>query len=306
MERKILVPLDGSVLAEQALPCATMLARGLAAQMVLLRAIALPSDVAEFLADAAMEAEAPLQHIIGEAEAYLAETANRIKQAGIDIDWTVRRGPAAESIVDLAEAEGIQFIVMATHGYSGITRWRHGSVAERVLQSASVPVLMLRADDGRAAEPAHIPVCEHILVPLDGSAVAEQALAPAAEVGEALGARITLFRVPIVSVSSSLMGDWYLPLEGVFASAEKDAEDYLQNIAERLQAEGLRVGTAIEIGGVAEAIIGFAEASNVDMIAMCTHGRTGLARWALGSVADRVLRASDKPLLLVRAHQDGD
>ena len=97
------------------------------------------------------------------------------------------------------------------------------------------------------------------------------------------------------------MGDWYLPLEGTYDTANQVAKAYLDRVAERLQAEGIKVSTVIRTGGVADAIINYAESNQIDMVAMCTHGRTGIKRWTLGSVADRVLRARCTPLLLVRA-----
>ena len=92
-----------------------------------------------------------------------------------------------------------------------------------------------------------------------------------------------------------------MPVQGILASAEQDAQTYLEYVANRLQGQGLRVSIATDIGAVAASIIKYAESAGVDLIAMCTHGRTGLRRWTLGSVADRVLRAGRVPLLLVRA-----
>jgi nucleotide-binding universal stress UspA family protein len=98
-----------------------------------------------------------------------------------------------------------------------------------------------------------------------------------------------------------MTGEWYLPVEGVLDMAEADIQAYLSAVAGRLAEQGLDVVTATSIGAVASCIVEYAEANQVDLIAMCTHGRTGLARWALGSVADRVLRAGSTPILLVRA-----
>jgi nucleotide-binding universal stress UspA family protein len=92
-----------------------------------------------------------------------------------------------------------------------------------------------------------------------------------------------------------------VPLDHLIETANQDTEKYLNHTAESTREQGIQVSTAIQIGGVANAIIDYAEANRIDLIAMCTHGRTGLARWALGSVADRVLRAGRVPLLLVRA-----
>jgi nucleotide-binding universal stress UspA family protein len=195
----------------------------------------------------------------------------------------------------------VQQIVMATHGYNGPNRWTHGSVAERVLQSASVPVLLLRVKEARDNDSRRPMCCRRILVPLDGSMRAERVLPVVTPIAKALDSELILFQVPIVYVSGWMTGEWILPVQGVLATAEQGALIYLDYTAARLRQQGIKASVATEIGGVAASIIGYAEANRVDLIAMCTHGRTGLRRWTLGSVADRVLREGSAPLLLVRA-----
>jgi nucleotide-binding universal stress UspA family protein len=276
-----------------------MLAQGLPAELVLFGAVSISPDY-ELLGHTLHDVKAHMERLDAEASEYLGQVAGRLTRSGLAVRTDVRRGPAAEAIVDYAEQMDIQQIVMATHGYSGVSRWRHGSVAERVLQSAGVPVLMICAKGGEAM--AQEPMaCQRILVPLDGSERAEQVLLPAASVARALHAEIVLFRVPIAHISGTYASDWYVPLEGTLESANQIAEGYLSRVADDLQAQGVRVATATRMGGVADAILEYAEANQIDLIAMCTHGRTGLARWALGSVADRVLRGRSTPLLLVRA-----
>jgi nucleotide-binding universal stress UspA family protein len=301
MTAQILVPLDGSTLAERALPWAMTLARGLSAEVVLFRAVSVPVDVKDVLRDVAHDADTHNEQLEAEARDYLKNVATPMEASGLDVRAVVEWDPAAEAIVDYAEHAGIEQIVMATHGYSGVSRWRHGSVAERVLQSASVPVLLVRTEEEELGDMPHAMACRRILVPLDGSPVAEQVLPPATSVARALDAEIVLFRVPIAHITGSLSGDWILPLEGTLKTANEIAGDYLKQVAERLGEQGVQVTTAMRMGGVANAIIEHAEANEIDLIAMCTHGRTGLARWTLGSVADRVLRAGRIPLLLVRA-----
>jgi nucleotide-binding universal stress UspA family protein len=133
-----------------------------------------------------------------------------------------------------------------------------------------------------------------------GSPCAEGVLPAVIPIARALGSEVILFQVPIVYVSGWMTGDWFLPVQGVLASAEQDAQTYLSYMATRLKQQGVNASTASQIGGVADSIMEHAEANQVDLIAMCTHGRTGLRRWTLGSVADRVLRAGSIPILLVR------
>ena len=302
MATRILVPLDGSSLAEQALSCAMTLARGLPAELVLLRAIWIPSDVLAVLDESTAEVNATLAQLAVEANDYVAGLVGQLKDAGLKARPAVRRGPAAEAILDYAREENIDQIVMATHGYSGIKRWTHGSVAERVLQAAQVPLLLVRAGEQELASDWQKPArCRRILVPLDGSPMAEQILPTVTTAALAMSSQVILFQIPIAQVSGWMTGEWSLPILGVLDMAEEDAQAYLSAVAGRLKQRGLDVATATSIGPVANCILEYAETNRIDLIAMCTHGRTGLARWALGSVADRVLRAGSTPILLVRA-----
>jgi nucleotide-binding universal stress UspA family protein len=301
METRILVPLDGSRLAEQALSCALTLGRGLPAELVLFRAVAIPSDVQEALDEADLGSGPLMEQLETEAHEYLEAMSHLLAKTDVSFSQVVRHGLAADAILDCVEEMDLQLIVMASHGYTGLKRWTHGSVAERVMQSASVPVLLMRAQEEVSKGLPEACPFRCILVPLDGSRVAEQVLPAVTPIARALRCKVTLFQVPIVYVSGSLIGEWYLPWQGNFETADQVAQEYLEGLASDLRAQGIEVSTAIWMGAVAESIIDYADVNDVDLIAMCTHGRTGLARWALGSVADRVLRAGAKPILLVRA-----
>ena len=301
MATRILVPLDGSPLAEQALPCAMTLGRGLPAELVLFHAVSILSDAREILDNAGRDADALIQHLEAKAKSYLEKVVDQLQDAGVSVHQVIWHGAAAEAIVDYAEQAGIQQIVMATHGYTGVSRWTHGSVAERVLQSASVPVLMVCALAGEASARLEPVRCRRILVTLDGSTTAEQVLPPATSIAKAMGAEMVLFRVSIVHVSGWYTGEWFEPLEGDLETANHHAKDYLNRVASDLISQGIKVSTVVEMGAVTESIVSYAETQQIDLIAMCTHGRTGLTRWILGSVADRVLRAGHVPILLVRA-----
>ncbi|MFZ5917303.1 MAG: universal stress protein [Chloroflexota bacterium] len=304
MKERILVPLDGSALAEQALPHAVALGQGLSAGLELLRTVVILPDAGDLLSEAGLEEAALIDRLDAEARAYLTKIAARLEAPGLKVQCTVEHGPAAETIVAHAERHAARLIVMATHGYTGIKRWSHGSVAERVLQSAGVPVLMVRGQDGEVKVAASAAAIRRVLVTLDGSSTAEQVLPAIAPIAQALESELVLFRVPIVYASGTLMGEWYLPAQGTFEMAEQSVQAYLDTTAQRLRERGLQVSTAMRIGPVADSIIEYAAVNRIDLIAICTHGRTGLARWALGSVADRVLRAGNVPILLVRANKE--
>ena len=298
---QILVPLDGSPLAEQVLPCAMTLSRGLGSELVLFGAVSIPPDTEEILDKAGVKADALLEQLKAEANEHLRQVVDHLRERGLPARHVIQCGPAAEAIVGYAEQMDVRQIVMATHGYNGPNRWAHGSVAERVLQSASVPVLLLRVKETQLSNSRQHMGCQRILVPLDGSVRAERVLPVVTPIAKALESELVLFQVPIVYVSGWMTGEWFLPVQGVLATAEQGAQVYLNYVATRLQDQGVKASTATEIGAVAASIIEYAEANQVDLIAMCTHGRTGLRRWTLGSVADRVLRAGRVPILLVRA-----
>jgi len=304
METRILVPLDGSRLSEQSLPYAMTLGQRLPAELVLFSAVSIPSDVREALEKAALEPEPLFEELEIQAGEYLGALAQLLSKAELSISHVVMRSRAAEAIVEYTEQADIQLIVMASHGLGGLKRWAHGSVAEKVLQSAPVPVLLVRAKEGIAQELPDARPCRRVLVPLDGSKLAEQVLPAIIPIASALGCEVTLFRVLVVETAGPFTGRWYLPQNSSFETADQDARSYLERLAGHIEEQGIRVSTAIQLGPVAKSIVDYAEGHDIDLIAMCTHGRTGIARWALGSVADRLLRAGDKPLLLVRARRN--
>jgi nucleotide-binding universal stress UspA family protein len=305
MKTRILVPLDGSRLAEQALTSAMTLARGLKAELVLFRAVSIPSDVQEALDRADLKPGPLMEQLETEANEYLDAMSHLLTKTDLSFSHVVQHGLAADAIVDYVDQAGIQLIVMASHGYTGIKRWTHGSVAERVLQSARVPVLLVRAEEKVSQGLPEARPCRRILVPLDGSELAEQVLPAVIPIANALGCEMSLLHVPIISASGSFPGAWYLPLDSSLVTADQDAQVYLDRLAGELQEQGIEASTAVWVGPVAETIVDCAQVNDVDLIAMCTHGRTGIARWALGSIADRILRAGEKPILLVRASRAG-
>ena len=302
MKTRILVPLDGSPLAEQALSGAITVGRGLSAELVLFRAVHLPRGAGSYVDVATAEEGEWLGQLEAEAETYLRQIGDQVHSAGPSVQIVVHHGPAAETIVDYAEQADIGQIIMATHGYSGIRRWTHGSVAERVLQAASVPVLLVRAREQDAEVFQQLMLCRRILVPLDGSDIAEQVLPQVRPLARAIGAEVVLLRVAVEQPATMISGDWFfVPGNDEFEDEEQKAQVYLDDVAASLRGEGIQVSTATAVGPVAGTIIDYAQANHIDLIAMCTHGRTGLARWAFGSVADKVLRAGGTPILLVRA-----
>lgn len=184
---------------------------------------------------------------------------------------------------------------MSSHGHSGLERWALGSVTERILRQAPCPVFVVRN-----TRPIH-----RILIPLDGSKLAEQVLAPALEVAGLLDAKVTLLRVEQPAVPDEFAVIQLEQLErglgvGLLHGAEARAENYLELVHFRYRGANLPMETVVLVGQPAPVILDYAAQHNVDVIAMATHGRSGLRRWVYGSVTEKVLRATSRSLLIVR------
>ena len=220
----------------------------------------------------------------------------------------VLNGEPADHIRLRALDVDADLIVMTTHGRTGISRFWLGSVADAVVRHSPVPVLLLRpAKSARGRTAARHPF-KRILVTLDGSALAADALGPAIDLAQATGATLVLLRVvlpaPLMTAYDPATPFAYQPMivdEAATAGLAADAKRDVEALASRLHDEtGLDVSADVVVDArVAEAIVHFAATHDVDVIAMTTHGR-GATRWLLGSVADKVLRSSGLPVLLRR------
>ena len=278
MYQSIMVPLDGSELAERALPCAEELARFTGATLHLVRVVEPPAtwSGASLAAPAYLLVDAYDNILRAETDAattYLERLRGRIAATGAPVQAERLDGTVAAALLDYERTAGIDLVVMCSHGRSGLARFALGSVAERLLRHGSAPVLLVRA----FGEPA---ILQRAVVPLDGSVAAETAL----DVVDQL-ARYVLHEVTLVRVITT-------PEQG------PEAERYLNGVALRLQQEHLACRSHVEQGDPAQAIIDAAGADK--LVVMATHGRSGLTRWALGSVADRVARGGAAAVLLVR------
>jgi nucleotide-binding universal stress UspA family protein len=315
--RIILATLDGSALSEHALPYAVALARLLDARLQLLRVIpdsavddgetfgydlAAIYGVAEALA-ARQEHDRLMREALRErAEQYLARRAEALEAQGLRVGLEVRFGPPAEVIVEAAEGEHVDLIVMGTHGYGGVRRWALGSTADKVVHATHTPVLLVRGE-----APAPAPALRRIMLPLDGSPLAQQALPLAAVLAARSGAELVLLRavMPTLDVAAGVPAPARTPpaIQDMTESLRACAQHGLEDLAARLRSEVVPVAALAPVGPAAEVIVDEAAARHVDLIVMATHGYSGLRRWALGSTADKVLHASHTPLLLVRARE---
>lgn len=310
MFRAILVPLDGSELAEQALPLALSIAGRSGAHLTLLQVVPL---VTEPLAveGAVLSVAEQLEFLQKRAREYLDELVRRLppfpaaqeEPVLVQPDTTI--GQPALEITNYAAAVRSDLIVVATHGHSGLRRWALGSVTNKVLQLTRLPMLIIRPQAEGPVRFDQLPSLDRIMITLDGSALAESVLPVVTELAYLFDSEVVLFRavVPLPTPSSARDPGNQDPVRGtksVNEIAASEARRYLQSVATNLETQGLKVHTLVTLSEAADAIRTVAKESGVDLIAMATHGHTGLNDVVWGSVTDRTVRSSPCPVLVVR------
>ena len=283
----ILVPLDGSTLAERVLPFAATLARATGGQIRLVEAISNPVS-----ADVAL----PLDGLQEAASDYLSGQAEHVKRSyGVAAMAITSFGPAPGVILAQASSGGVGYVAMSTHARGGLQRAVLGSVAEHVLRESPVPVYLLPA----AVQGRQLAAIKRIAIPVDGSALSQSLLWPAAVLAQHLGATITLIRVyePPEGAVFDERGAMVRSVDQEVERIELLAQQYMGPLVRQLQGLGVEADGRCEIGSPAEEIVRLAELVEADLIAMATHGRSGLDRLRHGSVTEQVLRHSHIPLL---------
>lgn len=232
----------------------------------------------------------PSGNLVEEYELPAIQQYLKVKQEQLsefEVSTTVGYREPAPSI--LAEAEQADLVVMTSHGRTGLGKWLLGSVAEKVVRAAPCPVLVLT---GRALEEEHPPGFRKILVPLDGSSEAEEALDVALSLLSE-GGELILFRGLVTATLDAALPGY----SQVFEAERSQVEEYLGRISDRLEV----ASRTIAVGSTpSQAIVDLAEKEEVDLVAMTTHGRSGFKRWVNGSVTESVMQATTCPLLVVR------
>jgi len=310
MFKRILVPLDGSSRAEQAIPVAARIALALGDSVTLLRVVTTPVDYGPYIAPPATYARETINADLAEATAYLEKIATLDELLGIPTEVKALFGAAAPTILSAAQSFHTNIIVMCSHGYTGFKRWVLGSVADKVTHYSPVPVLVLREGGPVPAAAVQQPV--RVLVPVDGSPLSEAVLEPAAYLAAALaqatsqqGALHLLRVVDLPMTGGKFKSDAHIDT-GVKEQVKHEDETYLATLANRLRQDDLAnldlsVTYSVEADpDVAEAIVKKAGQERFDFIAMATHGRGGFEHWVLGSITERVLGATKFPILIVR------
>lgn len=272
MLRNVLVPLDGSELAERVLPLVAHVAPKSSLTLHLVKVIDLLPRVAmapytPYVDQNMLNAE------VEETTSYLERMRAKLTAEGFQVQTSQFEGEAASTLLDYEQVARIDLVAMCSHGRTGLARFALGSVAERLIRYGVAPVLL-----ARAFGPVEVPA--RTVIPLDGSGRAEKVLEMLPSISREVTSKVTLLRVRQNTEDRA------------------SADSYLAQVAARPELAGLQVTTDVEDGDVATVIA--AVSDNDSLVLMTTHGRTGLARWALGSIADRIAHGSTSAVLLLR------
>ena len=298
MYTRMLIPLDGSKTAENVLPYGRILARTFQIPVELMEVL----DIAGMASHIAAEKARLLGTVVTEGERSSEQYLKKIASSFSDVNvrCTVEKGRPEDVIIEKAAADKTTLIAMATHGRSGMSRWLLGSIAEKVLRATTNPLLLIRANEEAPTE--REAVLRSIIVPLDGSELAESVLPTAVKFARLLNIGMVLFRAYELPASAYYGRENYLPnYEELKNRVREQAQDYLDKRIEAIKAEGVqRVSSVLMEGSGPNEIIDYARKTPNALITMCTHGRSGVKRWVLGSVTEKVVRHSGDPVLVMR------
>ena len=290
MYEKILIPLDRSKSAEMVLPYAL-----------------------EFMAKFASEIHIVIVSESGSEDHSYNDYLDQVKSTlnndarnfgikeDIEIQTRILSGKPANEIIRYAEEINTNLVLMASHGASSDGLWLLGNVAAKIIRATNRPVLLVRAPAGQDKIKKG-ELMKKILIPLDGSKLGEAAVPLARAIAEHLGSEIILFNVDEPAVSWGMYEGYagYTNPPPDPESRNERAMEYLDHLAKPLRESGLAISNVVVFGLPARQISDYAKTNDVDLIAMSTHGRSGIAEWVFGSVTDKVLHSGDKPVLVVR------
>ena len=299
MYSKILVPLDGSTTAEKVLSYPRYLAGKFKVPVELLSVVDIGEIASHMGSDKARFLDSIIKDAVDSATSYLRGVATTFK--GADLTSTVECGRPEDVIIEKGATDRAMLITMATHGRSGLSRFLLGSVAEKVLRGTANPVLLVRATS--EAVPQGEPTLKSVIVPLDGSELAESVLPMVAHLARELDLEVALFRAYHIpyNVYAGDEGVSAGNYEALLHSVRDEAKEYLDKKAGELKRLGTaKVACVIKEGFAADEIIALGQKTAANLIAMSSHGRSGVKRWVLGSVAETVVRHSGDPVLIVR------
>ncbi len=299
MYTRLLIPLDGSKTAEAVLPYGRALAGMGKISVELLGVVDIGVLATQVFHDSARYFETIIAESLRNSEQYLKRIAKTFP--GHRVKCTVETGKAEEVIIENARPEAT-LTAMATHGRSGINRLLLGSVAEKVLRGSTNPLLLIRAgDEAKSDGEAGL---KSVIVALDGSELAEKVLSSVVELATALKLEVLLLRAYQIPINTYAGMEDYYPVnyEEIRTALREEAQSYLESKVRELKRKGIeKVSFAIPEGSGADEIVALGRRTPDNLIAMCTHGRSGVKRWVLGSVTEKVVRLSGDPVLIVRS-----
>jgi len=306
MYKRLLVPLDGSELAEVVFTYARELAGRLDLDMTLFHVCA--PEERELCSMHRAYVERAVETLRQQSQEVQQRTGIGSGRKAVEARGELAVGHPAEEILRYAGENDIDFILLATHGRSGVGRWVIGSVADKVLRASRVPVWLVRDTVPEEVVYDKWP-SRTLLVPLDGSQLAESVLPHAEALAKQRGAEVVdvvLIRVcetPFITVDypeATMRLTWEEHVEHMKSAFKAGCEQYLQGVTKRLSDAGIKVRSEVLTGEPADEIISYVTKHPFNLIAMSTHGRSGPKRWAYGSVADKVLHGVTSPVFLVR------
>jgi nucleotide-binding universal stress UspA family protein len=297
----ILVPLDGSYLAEHAIPYGRAIA-GPEGRLIFLEVLPAPEPIRGPLGDQIVDAEQAGDMLVDEANTRLSETTNRWRPVSGEVEVETRHGSPIDQILKFAKDQGSAYIVMASHGKGALRRLAFGSVADEIARNSPIPVLLIHTG---GEEPAIEAVTiKRLILPMDGSELSQAAIPVAIDVGS----RLKSPAIVLQAVTPEVIATTYPGTEAYYASdvydelitqQENAAKEEMAQESAKLTKVGIEATPMVLVGSIVEAIQRVVEPG--DIIIMTSHGRTGIRRFVLGSVAERLTRSGVAPVLLVPA-----
>jgi nucleotide-binding universal stress UspA family protein len=292
----VLIPIDGSEHAVRAAEHGLHVARQFDATVHVVNVVDLQS--AGGLFDAGGVAEEFVDRLEDEGRETVREI-EELAEGSDDVRTAVLSGKPSDAILDYADERDADLVFVGTHGRTGLNRYIAGSVTERIVRMADVPVLTVRATERSAVEDGY----ERILVPTDGSRCAAVAIDHALAIGDASDA--TIHALNVVDVGAVATSSDVAPATGTVNRLREQGEKATEEVAERAREAGLDAVTTVTEGFPEKELLGYADENDLDLIAMGTHGRRGVDRVLLGSTTANTIRRAEMPVLSVRHSEDG-
>jgi nucleotide-binding universal stress UspA family protein len=291
MLKKILIPLDGATLSEAALEPGRELTLAFGSELHLLGVCGGPEE-----------------KYCGLMRGYLEKKAEDVRRdfpgKGLSLKVVVRSGEAAGQVIDYARRERVDLLIIVSHGHSGIMPWTMGGTANKVVHEVTAPCLLLRAAAAKKRRAGS--AFAKILLPLDGSATGETALPYVLEIAVRLKSRVTLLSVVESSQRVHTIGglDYIRFPEQHVRKLREDLSAYLDAAVKKFRERGVEARAELATGRAAEEIIERAKAAGARLVALSSHGKSGLREWVFGSVSNKVLHAGKTHLLIVKHAPD--